>query len=68
MSRLDARNSISRHALKKRLEECGVTLLGGTTEEAPMAYKDIHCVMEAQKELINIEGTIIPKIVRMSEE
>ena len=68
MSRLDAHNSISRHALKKRLEECGVTLLGGTTEEAPMAYKDIHCVMEAQKELINIEGTIIPKIVRMSEE
>ena len=67
MSRLDARNSISRHALRKNLAECGVTLIGGTTEEAPMAYKDIHCVMEAQKELVNIEGTIIPKIVRMSE-
>ena len=67
MSRLDARNSISRHALRKHLAECGVTLIGGTTEEAPMAYKDIHCVMEAQKELVNIEGTIIPKIVRMSE-
>jgi tRNA-splicing ligase RtcB len=68
MSRLDARNSISRHALRKHLSECGVTLIGGTTEEAPMAYKDIHAVMEAQKELVNIEGTIIPKIVRMSEE
>ena len=67
MSRLDARNSISRHALRKHLAECGVTLIGGTTEEAPMAYKDIHCVMEAQKELVNIEGAIIPKIVRMSE-
>ena len=68
MSRLYTRNSISRYALRKHLEECGVTLIGGTTEEAPMAYKDIRAVMEAQKELVNIEGTIIPKIVRMSEE
>ena len=68
MSRLDARNSISRHALRRHLAECGVTLIGGTTEEAPIAYKDIHAVMEAQKELVNIEGTIIPRIVRMSEE
>lgn len=68
MSRHDAHNSISRHALRKYLAEYGVTLIGGTTEEAPMAYKDIRAVMEAQKELVNIEGTIIPKIVRMSEE
>ena len=68
MSRLDARNSISRHALMKQLAERGVTLIGGSTEEAPLAYKDIRRVMEAQKELVNIEGTIIPKIVRMSNE
>ena len=68
MSRLDARNCISRKKKKKNLTECGVALIGGTTEEAPMAYKDIQSVMEAQKELVNIEGTIIPKIVRMSEE
>ncbi len=68
MSRLDARNSISRHALRKQLAEYGITLIGGTTEEAPMAYKNIQGVMEAQKELVNIEGIIIPKIVRMSEE
>ena len=68
MSRLDAKNSISRHALKKYLTEYNVTLIGGTTEEAPQAYKDIKKVMESQKELVNIEGTIIPRIVRMSEE
>ena len=68
MSRLDARNSISRHALKKYLAEHNVTLIGGTTEEAPQAYKDIHQVMESQQELVNIEGKIIPHIVRMSEE
>lgn len=68
MSRLDARNSISRHALKKYLAEHNVTLLGGTTEEAPQAYKDINQVIESQKELVNIEGKIIPRIVRMSNE
>ena len=68
MSRLDARNSISRHALKKYLAEHNVTLIGGTTEESPQAYKDIHQVMESQQELVNIEGKIIPRIVRMSEE
>ncbi len=68
MSRLDARNSISRYALKKYLAENHVILLGGTTEEAPQAYKDINQVMESQKELVIIEGKIIPHIVRMSEE
>lgn len=68
MSRFDAKNSISRHALKNYLTDKGVTLLGGTTEEAPQAYKDINKVMESQRELVNIEGVIIPRIVRMSEE
>ena len=68
MSRLDARNSISRYALKKELAASNVTLIGGTTEEAPLAYKNIETVMAAQHELVNIEGTIIPRIVRMSEE
>ena len=68
MSRLEAKNSISHYALKKYLAEKNVTLIGGTTEEAPQAYKDINSVMESQKELVNIEGTIIPRIVRMSKE
>ena len=68
MSRLDARNSISRYAMNKMLAERNLTLIGGTTEEAPLAYKDIDAVMDAQKDLINIEGMIIPKIVRMSDE
>lgn len=68
MSRVDARNSVSRYALKKLLAEKNVTLIGGTTEEAPQAYKRIDKVMESQKELVNIEGKIIPRIVRMSEE
>ena len=68
MSRLDAKNSICRYAQKKYLAENNVTLIGGTTEEAPQAYKDINKVIESQKELVNIEGIIIPRIVRMNED
>lgn len=68
MSRLDARNTYSWYAMKKYLAEKNVTLIGGTTEEAPLAYKDIEIVMASQTELVNIEGRIIPRIVRMSEE
>ena len=67
LSRLDARNTISRHALTATLRTSGVTLLGGTTEEAPQAYKDIRRVMAAQQSLVTIEGTLIPRIVRMSD-
>ena len=68
MSRQDARNTFSRYAMNKFLAERNITLIGGTTEEAPLAYKDIEQVMAAQSELVNIEGKIIPRIVRMSDE
>jgi tRNA-splicing ligase RtcB len=54
--------------MNKFLAERNITLIGGTTEEAPLAYKDIEQVMAAQSELVNIEGKIIPRIVRMSDE
>lgn len=67
MSREDARNTFSRHALKKYLTAQNVELIGGSTEEAPLAYKNIDMIMSAQKELVDIEAKIIPRIVRMSE-
>lgn len=68
MSRQDARNTFSRYALNKFLAEHRVELIGGSTEEAPLAYKNIDVVMSAQQELVDVEGKIIPRIVRMSED
>ena len=68
ISRQEARNNISRYGMKQYLAEKDITLLGGTTEEAPQAYKDIELVMQSQRELINIEGKIIPRIIKMSDE
>ena len=68
LSRQEARNTISRHALRKQLAEAGVELLGGTPEEAPAAYKPMREVMTAAEPLVEIVGTISPRIVRMNNE
>ncbi len=46
----------------------GVTLIGGSTEESPTAYKNIDEVMMAQEMLVDIQGKFYPKIVRMNKE
>jgi Uncharacterized conserved protein len=68
MSRKKARESITNSSLKKMLQGKGVTLIGGSPEESPLAYKDIDEVMNHQKMLVNIEGRFYPKIVRMHKE
>jgi tRNA-splicing ligase RtcB len=40
-------------------------LIGGGLDEAPFAYKDIHTVMAAQKQLVDVEGLFYPRIVKM---
>ncbi|HLZ86830.1 MAG TPA: RtcB family protein, partial [Puia sp.] len=65
MSRTAAMNSITHELMKKTLEKHGVKLLGGGLDEAPQAYKDIEEVMRCQRQLVDVVGTFIPKIVRM---
>jgi tRNA-splicing ligase RtcB len=67
MSRTVAKNSTTRNALNKLLQEEGVTLLGGGLDESPIAYKDIHQVMRSQTDLVDIVGLFYPKIVRMAD-
>jgi tRNA-splicing ligase RtcB (3'-phosphate/5'-hydroxy nucleic acid ligase) len=68
MSRKKAHESITNSSLKKMLQGKGVSLIGGSPEESPLAYKDIDEVMKHQKMLVNIEGKFCPKIVRMHKE
>ena len=65
MSRRQAKETIEKKAWLKMLNDHGVDLIGGGIDEAPMAYKDINLVMEAQKELVDVVGKFLPKIVRM---
>ncbi|MCD8740783.1 RtcB family protein [Mucilaginibacter roseus] len=68
MSRQKAKNSMTVSGLKKMLANAGVTLIGGSVEENPQAYKNIDKVMEAQSTLVEVQGKFMPKIVRMSKE
>uniref|UniRef100_UPI003216FE2A RtcB family protein n=1 Tax=uncultured Draconibacterium sp. TaxID=1573823 RepID=UPI003216FE2A len=65
MSRNKAKATFTENHLKKYLKEKDVELLGGGTDESPLAYKDIREVMKHQKDLVNVLGVFYPKIVRM---
>lgn len=68
MSRQKAKESFTQSALKKMLSQAGVTLIGGSVEEMPLAYKDIDRVMYTQESLVEIQGRFMPRIVRMNRE
>lgn len=65
MSRTAALNAITPQAMKEMLQKHGVKLLGGGLDEAPHAYKDIEAVMNSQRQLVDVAGVFIPKIVKM---
>jgi tRNA-splicing ligase RtcB (3'-phosphate/5'-hydroxy nucleic acid ligase) len=65
VSRKEARESITKSAMTQQLAEHKTQLIGGSVEEASFAYKDIETVIKQQKELVQIEGSFMPKIVRM---
>jgi len=67
-SRSKMKSTFTRSDLKKAIQNAGVKLLGGDIDEAPQAYKNIEEVIKAQNDLINIEGTFTPKIVKMDKK
>ena len=68
MSRKRAKENTTASALKQMLSNAGVTLIGGSVEENPLAYKDIEKVMAAQHELVDVQGRFLPKMVRMNKD
>jgi len=68
LSRGKANESFTVSAMKKILSAAQVTLIGGSPEECPLAYKDIETVMQAQQALVDVEGKFTPRIVRMNKE
>jgi len=65
MSRTKAKEKLRVNDVHTFLAKAGVEVIGSGLDEAPMAYKDIHQVMESQKELVQVLGSFMPKIVRM---
>jgi tRNA-splicing ligase RtcB len=68
MSRSAAKQSFTWSAVKKQLAAAGVELLSAGIDEVPGVYKDIHGVMAAQTDLVEVLGEFRPRIVKMCPE
>lgn len=66
MSRTQARNTFTWKAAKDVLDRAGVTLLSAGLDEVPMVYKNIHAVMAAQHDLVEVLAQFDPKLVKMA--
>jgi tRNA-splicing ligase RtcB len=66
MSRTQALKQFDWKAVNRLLRERGVTLISAGLDEVPMVYKDIHQVMAAQSDLVDILGQFDPKLVKMA--
>jgi tRNA-splicing ligase RtcB len=65
MSRTKARQTFTWSATRKLLAERGVELISAGLDEVPGVYKDIHAVMAAQLDLVEVLGQFDPKLVKM---
>ena len=66
MSRKKAAETFEWAKVNRVLKERGVHLISAGLDEVPMVYKDIHQVMEAQRDLVEVLGRFDPKIVKMA--
>jgi tRNA-splicing ligase RtcB (3'-phosphate/5'-hydroxy nucleic acid ligase) len=65
MSRTQAEKTFSWKEAHAVLRERGVSLISAGLDEVPMVYKDIHEVMAAQADLVEVLGRFDPRLVKM---
>jgi tRNA-splicing ligase RtcB len=68
MSRKAALQRVTKADRDRYLRARNVTLLGGSIDESPQAYKPIEAIIAAQGDLVDILGSFEPRLVRMAEE
>lgn len=66
MSRTKAIETFEWGKVNRVLKERGVKLISAGLDEVPMVYKDIHQVMAAQSDLVEVLGRFDPKLVKMA--
>jgi tRNA-splicing ligase RtcB len=66
MSRTQAKKTFKWPEVRKQLTASGITLLSAGLDEAPMVYKDIEEVMNAQDDLVERLARFQPSLVKMA--
>jgi tRNA-splicing ligase RtcB len=67
MSRTAAKKQFNWAKVRPTLAAAGVRLLSAGIDESPGVYKDIHQVMAAQMDLVQVIARFDPKIVKMAD-
>jgi tRNA-splicing ligase RtcB len=67
MSRTAAKNQFRWPAVKPILAAANVRLISAGLDEVPGAYKDIHRVIAAQADLVEVIARFDPRIVKMAQ-
>lgn len=66
MSRTKAAQTFNWKEVNQYLRDRGVKLISAGLDEVPMVYKDIHAVMAAQADLVEVLGRFEPRLVKMA--
>ncbi|HMO66312.1 MAG TPA: RtcB family protein, partial [Verrucomicrobiota bacterium] len=66
MSRTKALESFAWEKVNRVLKDRHVHLISAGLDEVPGVYKDIHQVMAAQADLVEVLGEFMPRIVKMA--
>lgn len=65
ISRIQASKRFTWDEVERQLKKSGVELLSAGLDESPGAYKNIHTVMDAQADLVEVVGEFQPLLVKM---
>lgn len=68
MSRTGARESFRWSHADEALRHARVRVISAGLDEVPMAYKDIHAVMAAQADLVDVVARFDPRLVKMAPD
>jgi tRNA-splicing ligase RtcB len=68
MSRTKAREAFRWGNVRKDLEAAGIEVMSAGIDEVPGVYKDIHAVMAAQQDLVEVIARFDPRLVKMAPE
>ena len=66
MSRTKANETFEWSKVNRVLKDRNVHLISAGLDEVPMVYKDIHAVMAAQTDLVEVLAEFMPRIVKMA--
>jgi len=68
MSRKQAKDTFRINHVRRELAERGIEVLAAGSDEVPGVYKNIHEVMAAQQDLVEIVARFDPRVVRMCDD